>query len=216
MRVKICGIRSASDLAIATDAGVNAVGFLVGLTHKSEDKLDPIDARALVRQLRPFVQGILVTHLTEPREIVDLTGYVGLNAVQLHGEMTVEAVLAVRELLPLTTLIRAVHVTPGIQLAELEREVAKVARSVNAIILDSRTIDRLGGTGMTHDWSISRHIARASPVPVILAGGLTPDNVSDAVRVVCPYAVDTNSGVETKDGDKSSDLCDRFVANARF
>jgi len=86
---------------------------------------------------------------------------------------------------------------------------------VDAILLDSRTEDRLGGTGQTHDWSISQRLVAASQIPVILAGGLTPENVAEAVRTVRPYAVDVNSGVETATGDKSFNLCSQFVANAQ-
>lgn len=214
MRTKICGIRSATDLAIAVDAGANAVGFLVGLTHLSEDKLDPVDARLLIRIIPPFVQAVMVTHLGNPQDIVDLAAFLGASAIQLHGEMEVDAVHAVRQLAPSASLIRAVHVQGGAPAGGLIAQVKSVSRSVDAILLDSRTVDRLGGTGQTHDWSVSRQVAAASPVPVILAGGLTANNVADAVRAVRPYAVDVNSGVETATGDKSPDLCCRFVTNA--
>jgi phosphoribosylanthranilate isomerase len=216
VRTKICGIRSESDLAIAVDAGTNAVGFLVGLTHRSEDKLDPVDARRLIHTVPPFVQAVMVTHLASPQDIVDLATFLGTLTIQLHGEMDVDAVHAVRYLAPSASLIRAVHVSGDAPTEDLIRQVTAVSRSVSAVLLDSRTVDRLGGTGQTHDWSVSQRIVAASPVPVILAGGLTADNVADAAGTVHPYAVDVNSGVETASGDKSPDLCSQFITNAQI
>jgi phosphoribosylanthranilate isomerase len=215
VRTKICGIRSEADLAIAVDVGANAVGFLVGLTHRSEDKLDAVDARRLIRSVPPFVQGVMVTHLASPQDIVDLAMFLGASTIQLHGEMVVDAIHAVRRLAPSVSLIRAVHVTGGTSAEDLITHVKIVSHSVDGILLDSRTVDRLGGTGQTHDWSVSQRVVAASPLPVILAGGLTPDNVADAVRTTRPYAVDVNSGVETATGDKSPDLCASFVINAQ-
>ena len=81
---------------------------------------------------------------------------------------------------------------------------------MDGIILDSRTTDRLGGTGLTHDWSISRRIVEELPLPVILAGGLTPDNLEAAINAVHPYAVDVNSGVET-DQKKDPEKVRKFI-----
>jgi phosphoribosylanthranilate isomerase len=215
MRVKICGVRSKSDLATVVQSGAHAVGFLVGLTHFSEDKLDPVDARLLIRSMPPFVQPVLVTHLLDPRDIADLAGYLGASTIQLHGEMDLEAVHAVRSLAPAARLIRTVHVSGDAIADDLTKQVLAVAPLVDAILLDSRTTERLGGTGQVHDWTVSRRIVMASPLPVILAGGLNPGNVADAVGSVRPYAVDVNSGVEDSNGDKSPDLCARFVTNAQ-
>jgi phosphoribosylanthranilate isomerase len=214
VRVKICGVRSESDVDIAVGAGAHAVGFLVGLTHASEDELDAVDARRLVRRVPPFVEAVLVTHLVDPLEIAALTTSLGVSTVQLHGDMDAAAVRGTRDALPLTKLVYAVHVTAGTSTAALQDEIASVSGLVDAVVLDSRTEDRVGGTGRTHDWSISRRLVESSPVPVILAGGLTPTNVASAIREVRPYAVDVNSGVETGAGDKSPELCSEFVRNA--
>jgi phosphoribosylanthranilate isomerase len=85
---------------------------------------------------------------------------------------------------------------------------------VDAILLDSRTTDRLGCSGQSHDWCVSRQVVESSPVPVILAGGLTPANVELAVQSVRPYGVDVNSGVEHPSGDKSAARCKDFVIRA--
>jgi phosphoribosylanthranilate isomerase len=214
VRVKICGMRSESDVDIAVGAGAHAVGFLVGLTHPSDDELDAAEARRLARRVPPFVQAVLVTHLAEPREIAALATSLGVSAVQLHGDMDAEAVRGARDALPLAKLVYAVHVTAGIGAAALQDEIAAASGLVDAVILDSRTEDRIGGTGRTHDWSVSGRLVQSSRVPVILAGGLTPSNVASAIREVRPYAVDVNTGVETGAGDKSPELCSQFVRNA--
>ncbi len=216
MRIKICGIRSVADLDIAVKAGADALGFLSGLTHLSEDRLEPDQARDLVRRVPPFVVTVLVTHLTDPAEIDDLRQFVGADRVQLHGEMTVDEVIAARRLMPQTGLIRAVHVTAGATTADVLAEATAAEQHVSAIILDSRTDQRLGGTGITHDWSVSRIVASRLSCPVIVAGGLTPINVAAAVREVRPCAVDVNSGVEDSQGCKSLELCQTFVAGARM
>jgi phosphoribosylanthranilate isomerase len=202
------------DMETAVAAGADALGFLVGLTHFSEDKLEADQAGALIRHVPPFVQAVLVTHLVSPREIADLASFLGVNTIQLHGEMTTDSVAATRELLPLATLVRSIHVTDDATDASLKARLDAVAASVDGVLLDSRTTDRLGGTGRTHNWGLSRGVAAASPVPVVLAGGLTPANVVAAIHEVRPFAVDVNSGVETATGDKSRELCVSFVANA--
>lgn len=215
MRIKICGIRSIADLDVAVRVGADALGFLSGLTHFSEDRLGPDQARDLVRRVPPFVVTVLVTHLTDPAEVDDLRQFVGADRVQLHGEMTVDEVTAARRRMPQTGLIRAVHVAAGATAADVLTEAKAVEQHVSAVILDSRTDQRLGGTGATHDWSVSRIVASRLSCPVIMAGGLTPVNVAAAVREVMPFAVDVNSGVEDSQGCKSLQLCRRFVAEAR-
>jgi phosphoribosylanthranilate isomerase len=215
VRTKICGIRSETDLATAIDAGANAVGFLVGLTHWSEDKLDPVDARRLIRIVPPLVQAVMVTHLASPQDIVDLAAFLYVSTIQLHGEMDIDAICGVRSLAPGANLIRVVHVSGDAAADDVIKQAKMVSHLVDAVLLDSRTPDRLGGTGQTHDWSVSQLVVAASRVPVILAGGLTADNVADAVRTVRPYGVDVNSGVETATGDKSPGLCGQFVTNAQ-
>jgi phosphoribosylanthranilate isomerase len=216
MRVKICGIRSLADLTVAVEAGADAVGFLSGLTHVSEDRLEPDNARHLARRAPPFLVRVLVTHLTDPVEIDDLQAFIGVDRVQLHGEMSLDEVITAGERMTHTPVIRAVHVTAGATAEGVLAEARAVEGHVSAVILDSRTELRLGGTGITHDWSVSRVVASRLSCPVIMAGGLTPHNVAAAVREVEPYAVDVNSGVEDPDGGKSLELCRSFVTEARI
>ena len=110
-----------------------------------------------------------------------------------------------------TKLIQAIHVVNDTAIAEA----AALEPLVDALLLDSRTAERIGGTGQTHDWSISRRIVEACGKPVILAGGLTPTNLASALAAVRPAGVDVNSGVENAAGEKDPDRVRSFVRLCR-
>lgn len=211
IRHKICGIRSAEDAAAAVNGGVTAIGVICGTTHRSEDELTPDLAAHIVRLVPASITTVLVTHLTSPREIVGLADTVGADVIQLHGEISLATAALVRRTADRPT-IKAIHVT-GPDTVAAATDAALVC---DALLLDSRTETRLGGTGLTHDWSISRRIVEhvGRKVPVILAGGLTPTNLRDAIDAVQPDAVDVNSGVDDSRGDKARALCGAFVAEA--
>lgn len=211
MRIKVCGIRNLSDALTCIAAGVDALGFLVGITHVAEDKIDPTEARKLIAQLPPFVNTVAVTHLTNPYEIREIVLTTGTDTVQLHADILPEHIAVLRQLLPQHKLIKCVHISgkEAIEAAKLWEPL------VDALLLDSRTKERLGGTGLVHDWRISREIVEQSKKPVILAGGLTPENVADAIAVVRPYAVDANSGLEDSVGQKDAAKVRAFVTRSR-
>lgn len=214
MRTKLCGIRSERDLEVATAAGADAIGLICAVTHVSEDALTPDQARRLAAIARPFVSTVLVTHLQDGGEILELADHVGVDTIQVHGVVDSATTTEVFERAAGRRIIKAVHV-PG---AEALTEALELADLCHAILLDSRTSDRLGGTGRTHDWAISRQISdalRARGRPVILAGGLRPENVAKAVGAVRPFAADVNSGVEDQQGDKLLERCAAFVSRAR-
>ncbi|MFE6925289.1 phosphoribosylanthranilate isomerase [Nocardia sp. NPDC057663] len=213
VRAKICGIRSETDLRIAVEAGADAVGFISGITHFSEDGLDADEARRLASLVPPFVNKVLVTHLEEADAIIALADRIGVDTIQVHGLVSTETLRKVTAAANGRTVLRAVHVTG----ADAIQDAKTAAANCDAVLLDSRTTDRLGGTGRTHDWSISaRIVAELSSLgcPVVLAGGLTAANVGEAISAVNPFGVDVNSGVEDSNGDKSPQACGSFVASA--
>ncbi len=213
--LKLCALQTPTEALAAHAAGASAFGLLCGLTHRAEDQVTPDQARAIVAALPSAAETVLVTHLTAPAPIADLARAIGVRAVQAHGDLPPEGLRALRALLPGLRLIKAVHVDAPAP-AVLARARPYLPHA-DAILLDSRTADRLGGTGRTHDWAVSRAVAAAlHPVPVILAGGLTPDNVAAAIAAVRPAGVDVNSGVEDPaTGAKDPDRMRRFVAAAR-
>ncbi|MBK8176370.1 MAG: phosphoribosylanthranilate isomerase [Rhodospirillales bacterium] len=210
-RVKICGSRRAGDIDIALDAGADAVGLIVGVRHLSEDALAPDRARALLERIPRGVMSVLVTHLVRAQQVLALHEQVPTAMIQLHDEIAPADIRRIRRALPRVALIKAVHVTGPQAIAEAEA----VAREVDALLLDSRTAERIGGTGAVHDWSISADVVRAIDRPVILAGGLTPENVAEAIAAVQPFGVDVNSGVDGTNGDKDRDKAIAFVQRAR-
>lgn len=213
MRAKICGINTWANAKIALDCGADALGFLVGITHLAEDKIELEDAKNIIRKLPPFVSTVAVTHLQDPVKIVEMCDYLGVTTLQIHDYVAPEGVLFCKENLPGVKIIKAVHVIDGDKAGTIKmaHSFEKVA---DALLLDSRTAERLGGTGKTHDWNISKEIVEEMNIPVMLAGGLTDQNVYDAVMKVRPYAVDVNSGVEI-DGNKDWDKVSGFILNAK-
>ena len=212
MVVKFCGINKREYAEMAVELGADFVGFLVGITHLAEDKLTNEQARSIIsatdfRSSTP----IAVTHLQNADEIVKTMREIGVSAVQIHDCITPEGINVIRDAFPQGYIIKAVHVD------SMERSLEKALlfeEYADAIILDSRTSERLGGTGVTHDWNISREIVKQLKKPVFLAGGLTPENLAAAIDFVHPYGVDVNSGVEVG-GEKDYDKMKRFIEIAK-
>jgi phosphoribosylanthranilate isomerase len=210
--VKICGIQSFEEARAALDCGATALGFLLGLTHRAEDGIGEAEARSIVRCLPAGAEAVLVTHLLDPARVAALAASVGTRTIQVHDEMTNPDLRHLRVLAPGARLLKAVHVTGDAALGRA-LDYAVIA---DALVLDSRTADRLGGTGQTHDWTVSARIVTAvAPLPVYLAGGLRPENVAEAVARVRPAGVDVNSGVEDESGRKDTRKMREFVARAK-
>ena len=215
MRAKICGIRTEEDLKAAVESGADAVGFLLGQVHPSKDFILPGTAARLVRALPPWITPVIVTHLTEPDEILELSDRTGITTLQLHGGSSPSEVQRVRDgLPPAGKVIVTIH--PD---SETDFVIFKDYYSLaDAFLIDSfdRTTGRVGGTGKTHDWSLAAKFVGESPLPVILAGGLTPENAAEAIRTVRPYGLDANSGLKNKEtGAVDPIRCKDFVAAVR-
>ena len=136
----------------------------------------------------------------------------GTSTIQVHDDMAIPDLRRLRALAPGARLLKAVHVTGE----EALGHALAYAAVADALVLDSRTADRLGGTGRTHDWSVSaRIVAAVAPLHVYLAGGLTPENVAEAVERVRPAGVDVNSGVEDAHGRKDAAKMRAFVERSR-
>lgn len=196
-RVKICGIRTEAAAVAAVGADADAVGFV--FYPPSPRFVPPSRAAALARLLPPFVVRVGV-FVNAPVEVVEAVAReVGLDAVQLHGDEPPEVCARLR-----TRVIKAVRVDRA------DAVVRARDYSACALLLDAHLPGRYGGTGRRFDWSLARGLDR----PVILSGGLTPDNVAEAIRQARPYAVDVSTGVET-DGEKDPEKITAFVRAVR-
>ena len=136
--------------------------------HRAEDEIGEAEARAIVRRLPAKAEAVLVTHLLDPERVAELAVALGACTIRVHGDMTIADLRRLRGLDPGARLLKAVHVTGE----DAVGRALAYAADADALVLDSRTADRLGGTGRIHDWSVSaRVVAAVAPVPVHLAGG---------------------------------------------
>jgi len=197
MKVKICGITNKSDAFAAVDFGADAVGFI--LFSGSRRHIEPACALEIARQLPPFVQRVAVTVNMPVEELRELDATRVFDLWQLHGEESP----AHCELLQPRRLIKAL----GLPLAG---GVNPSAYAAEAFLLDTADPAR-GGTGRIFDWSLALDFKSRTPKPCILSGGLNPDNVGDAIRVVQPFAVDVSSGVEQSPGVKDHKKMKEFI-----
>jgi phosphoribosylanthranilate isomerase len=213
VRIQIAGISSLEEAQFCEKVGVDALGFTVRLPGGVHDGLTEAKARSICADLPPFVSTVAITYVDSAREAVALCRYLGVTALQLHGEFPSQEIPVIRAALPHLKIIRAVHVTGP----EARTKARSLERMVDALILDTFDAEtgRHGATGKTHDWDLSRALVEASRVPIILAGGLTPENVGDAIRKVQPWAVDVHTGVEDPDGRRSFERIRAFVEGAR-
>ncbi|MCU4718199.1 phosphoribosylanthranilate isomerase [Halapricum hydrolyticum] len=202
-RVKVCGFTREVDLAAAVAAGVDAVGLIAGVTVETPREIGLADASRLAATVPPLVSTVLVTMPDDAGEARRRIERVRPDAVQLHGLDPADvAALADAP----ADVIAAVDPT--------DPDLDAYAGAADALLVDSIDDAGGGGTGETHDWERTREIVTSLDVPVILAGGLTPENVATAVERVDPFAVDVASGVEREGGVKDHDAVGRFVERA--
>lgn len=195
-RVKVCCIVSVAEAGLAIRHGASALG-LVSAMPSGPGVISDEEIGEIARAVPPGVATFLLTSQTDPDAIVAQQREARVNTLQLVDRMAPEALAALRERLPGIGLVQVVHVL-GEQSLDEARGYAPL---VDAILLDSGNpglgVKELGGTGRTHDWDVSRAIVQAVPVPVYLAGGLTPDNVAEAVGAVRPFGLDLCSGLRS-------------------
>jgi phosphoribosylanthranilate isomerase len=210
VRVKICGVTREEDLAFAVAAGADAVGFLMGVPS-SPRNLTLERAKMLLRQVPIFVDSVAVTAPQSINGLAEICEGLKPKAIQIHGKKNFDA-SEIRERIKDTRLIKTIYVTKD----ALNKTVIEDLKTFDAVLLDSFTKGQYGGTGRVHDWKLSRQIKEAvAPLPVILAGGLKPENVKEAILTVQPYAVDVASGVELRPAIKDHEKIRAFVENAK-
>jgi phosphoribosylanthranilate isomerase len=205
VRSKICGVTNEADLRAVAESGADAVGVITEVSIDTPREVPPDRAADLVAAAPPCLSTVLVSMPDTATRAVELAGAVAPDAIQLHGEFDDEDVRYVRREAR-ADVITAVDATDP----DRVRGYDGVA---DAILLDSTTEDGAGGTGETHDWDAARTLVDDCTTPIVLAGGLTPENVADAIRTVEPYAVDVSSGVERTGGEKDHDAVASFVRN---
>lgn len=199
VKVKICGVTRPEDALAAVRLGADALGF--NFWPRSKRYLPPAEARAIVRGLPSLVTAVGLFVDPTVDEVRRAAAASGVALAQLHGDETPELCLA----MPLPVL-KAIRVADRSSLAQL------ASYEVRGFVLDAPS-EGYGGSGKVIDWSLVAEVARE--MPIVLAGGLTPENVAEAVRTVRPCAVDVASGVESAPGVKDEDKMRRFIEAAK-
>lgn len=200
LRIKICGITRPQDALAAAEAGADALGFM--FFAGSSRAIDLAAAREIIRQLPPFIARVGV-FVNPSREEVLRAMEAGIDTLQFHGEESPEFCASFDR-----PVIKALRVRDASSLTSLGQY------RVAAILLDAFVPGQLGGTGARFDWELAIR-ARETGARIILAGGLTPENIGEAVRKVRPFGVDVSSGVECSPGQKDSAAIFRFIEKAR-
>lgn len=211
----MAGILDVPEAKMLCAAGVDWLGIPLRLPVHTEDVTDD-EAAAIFAALPPNHAGILITYLDRAEEIVALCRKLDVTRVQLHGTIEQGELRGVRQAAPELFVLKSLVVHQDNE-AQLVRTVHELAPWVDGFITDTFDPDTgaEGATGMTHDWAISRRLVELSPLPVVLAGGLTPDNVRAAICHVRPAGIDAHTGVETPSGRKDEAIVTRFVREAR-
>jgi phosphoribosylanthranilate isomerase len=195
--VKICCIGSVEEAWLAIRHGASALG-LVSEMPSGPGVIPEVSIAAIASAVPPFVMSVLLTSKRDAPSIIEQHRRCRTNAIQICDEIGIIALDELRRRLSGVKIIQVIHVGGK----ESVDEAASVAHHVDAVLLDSGDlylkVKELGGTGRVHDWEMSRRIRESVGVPVILAGGLDPGNVAEAIRIVRPYAVDVCSGVRTR------------------
>jgi len=200
--VKICGITSLEDALAACEAGADALGFVFAEEGKRRNRyISPEDAQEIVAQLPPFVTTVAVVVNSD---LGDLARYLSIvDCIQYHGDETPGDI-------PLNhAAVKAFQAGPGFTVSDMR------PYHTRAWLLDASVSGERGGTGACADWDIAREAVALQARPVILAGGLTPENVAEAVTQVRPYGVDVSSGVEESPGKKDHERIRLFIEQVR-
>ena len=213
--IQIAGVIDKEEAVMLMNAGVDYLGFPLRLPVHKED-LTEDEAVEVIKIISPPHRAVLITYLDNADEITKLCTKLNVNIVQLHGKISKEELERTKLLRPNIEIIKSLVVASD-NYDKLVKMVETFSPWVDAFITD--TFDPVtgaeGATGKTHDWSISKKLVELSPKPVIIAGGLNPKNVKQAILEIKPAGVDVHTGVELPNGRKSAELVKVFVKEAK-
>lgn len=199
----MCGITTVEDASAAIGLGVDALGFI--FVESSPRYISPEKAREITETLPPFVHLVGVFVDQDPVEIDEISRYCDLTTIQLHGKEDPEYCQTLRKTVAPCKVVKAFRVGSVSQKSDF----TPYNESVDGFLLDTYVKGQEGGTGEVFDWSVIDRLELQKPI--MLAGGLSPDNVEEAVTSVLPYGVDVSSGVELEPGKKDQEKVRSFV-----
>ena len=213
--IQIAGVRDLDEARLLMECGIKYLGFPLRLPVNKEDLSEPA-AAAIIRSIRPPGYGVAITYQSTAEDIVEFMEYLGASLVQLHGDIAPQELARLKGLRPHLTVIKSLVIGER-PFQELVDTLQRLSAFVDAFITDTfdPATGASGATGKLHDWQLSRRLVELATRPVILAGGLTPENVHEAIKMVAPAGVDVHTGVEDPAGHKDAVKVRRFEAEAR-
>ena len=219
--IKICGITSKEDIDICIQSGVHALGFLLEVkNYKMKYMLKPKYAKELIEYASCKSSNIdtcLLIHLKDVNKIIKTLNFLKPSMIQIQkqSKLSINDVRVIRNEFPGLKIAKTFYIKDGANYNELLNEIKTYTNSglIDYILLDSA----IGGSGNTHDWSISKQIVKEiSPFKTIIAGGLNPANIQNAIKETNPFGVDVMTGVSTESKNKDAAKVKEFVKNVKF
>ena len=213
MDIQMAGIRNIEDAIMCAECGVSIIGLLVGQAYTSDDFISKELARDIKNALPNNIKTTLITHLENAEEIIKIADFIDVDYIQLHSHLPESEVKIIREALPLKKLLRLIHIgSDGKILNDIDSIEYADFYFTDSINLET---NQVGGTGLTHNLETDKKLVESLGKPVFIAGGLTPENVAEAVKTCKPFGVDVNSGCRGSDGNRDKNKVLAFVKNAR-
>ncbi|MCI0509070.1 phosphoribosylanthranilate isomerase [Chromohalobacter marismortui] len=213
--IQVAGIIDAKEADMLINEGVDWLGFPLRLPSGRDD-ISESEATSILQSLPKPHRGVLISYMTEADEVSRFCDQLCLDAVQLHGDISMKELAKLREARPDLYLLKSLVVRSD-NMNGLLQLIDDSSEWVDMYITD--TFDPItgakGATGITHDWSVSKELVRHSERPLMMAGGLSPENIGEAIREVQPAAIDAHSLLEGPDGRKDRNKIRRFVSEAR-
>jgi len=214
VHVKICGITSKEDAMLCTSLGADFIGNIVEIAN-SPRSISVKKSAEIISSLPASASGVIVIANKDIDFILNAVSKIKPHAVQLHGNEDLDFIRNLKNVFGKNKI--AARIIKTIHVGDKEESIKKAkifAVHCDALLLDTST-QKLGGSGVKHDWGISKEIVKKLKKPVILAGGLTPENVEEAIKIVKPHAADVSSGVEKAPGKKDPEKVRKFIERAK-
>lgn len=213
--IQVAGIIDAEEAKMLMNFGVEYLGFPLRLPVNKED-LTEEQAIEVIKEINFPHKSVLITYLDIAEEIIKFCDMLNVQAVQLHGNIELDQLKKLKEFRPDILVIKSLVVKEN-NLSDLEKIVHTFSPWIDLYITD--TFDPItgasGATGKTHDWNISKRLIELSPKPVIIAGGLNPGNVKEAILATKPAGVDVHTGIESENGRKDLELSKKFIRECK-
>ena len=213
--IQVAGVIDRAEAEMLVRCGVRYLGFPLRLPVHHEDLSEEAASR-IIKRLETVLRGVLITYLDRASPIIEFCNSLGVSIVQLHGDIEPAELRTIKERQPSLTIIKSLVIGRH-PIQELTELADRTAAYVDAYITDTydRETGAFGATGKIHDWRLSRQLVLESVRPVILAGGLNPENVQKAIMEVRPAGVDAHTGLEDVSGRKSEQKVRKFVSEAQ-